>query len=250
MTNETKVLCINLLFLSACASLLIVKEGENCKFAYNVLKRGSVKMSLFFEHYEPFWRSGNASNHSFTPFDRFLVVEYVYDSMINVQIEIQNVSRVDAGTYTLRVLYGIYELKVHRQRITIKVESPPAKASCKVSESPNLDNESANSQIIECTAPKGNIRGCLTCFQKGGIINSSIRSQRSSSFILELNVPNLEEVRCCASDTWSKKLEMNCKEFRWEADEQANSSQPKNLEYTKFGYLFPVIMVIVRFILF
>lgn len=158
------------IFASSTEHFIVKSEGERFVFSFSYDYSKDYMYKVAFNDFTPFYGYHQLIESDLTNSQRarFSVEENIYDHVVQLRVEIRNVSRDDAGSYKCSVFQNKTLIKDLSKQIYLTVVYPPGKVHC-VQVLPSLLVHpllESDYTIIECFAIRGSVQGYISCYQQ------------------------------------------------------------------------------------
>ena len=172
----------------------------------------STEITLQHSYLTPFYNSNNSSSVLDPPNYGVENQNDTASDECSLHLTINPVSRDDEGTYIL-IPYKNGAVLPDYPRIGLRVDHPPGKASCEISNDYNY----AEWVSLQCTAPVGTLPGQILCYQNGMTLPKWTEPTEIDGNLNQIILARLDGVfYCCSSILTGMKDKCNCTDWGWD----------------------------------
>ncbi|XP_030840924.1 uncharacterized protein LOC115923774 [Strongylocentrotus purpuratus] len=169
----------------------------------------SIRVKLQYGYRAPFYTLADTESIVLPPaqVNRFTFRNKSESDHCSLQVSINHVKRIDAGTYIFFAYSedGIYESSF--KRIGLNVDFLPGKASCTMGK----ENTVGNWVALDCMAPVGTLSGQIDCFQSGEKMPPITEPTETHTHLKQtILVKKKDPVFCCTSTSEHTKDLCDC----------------------------------------
>nr|XP_054763675.1 uncharacterized protein LOC129270304 [Lytechinus pictus] len=200
--------------------LKTVMEGDTVDLYY-LYPCNSTTITVQYGRRLPFYILENAESITLPPAQakRFTFTNKREDDNCVICIRINDVSRMDAGTY---IFFAYIEDDVHDssfKMIGLDVVFLPEMASCTISD----ENMGGDWVALDCTALVGSVSGWVDCYQNGEKMPPRTDPNETNKYLKQTILAKKTLPVFCCSSTWEHTKDVcECNDFQWDLSNNKN----------------------------